>query len=239
MRASGQRGRDGLGIGLYVVGAVAADQHEGGHGDRRRLLGIEPCRFLGPGLPGDGVGGGDACLPGGQAAIDGELLLGHPDDLSEEGLQDSLPVPLGEQCVQPLLDAGRQCQLVGVRGRPPLIQHEPADIRSQRCTAERAQPAEGVAEHVDRGPGGLGDRVDHGGDVLELPRHAIVGRVTAGAAAAAVQRVDGRVRLQVRQQGTPAGVVGGRSVDEHQRWPLAAGPVGDGGAVAGQHPRHG
>ncbi len=127
----------------------------------------------------------------------------------------------------------------GVGGRPPLVEDEPPDVGGQRRPAERAQPAEGVAVQVDRGPGGLRDRVDHGGDVLELALDGVAGRVAAGAAAAPVQGVDGGVGLQVGQQRPPAGVVGHRAVHQHQRRPLAAGPDGDLGAVAGLHPRHG
>ena len=73
--------------------------------------------------------------------------------------------------------------------------------------------------HVDRRPGGLRDRVDHGGDVLELARQLVAGGVAAGAAAPPVEGMDGGVRLQVGQQRAPAPVVGHGAVHQHQRRP--------------------
>jgi hypothetical protein len=62
-----------------------------------------------------------------------------------------------------------------------------------------AQNPPNEAVHVDGGSGGLRDRVDHGGDILELARQVVVRRVPAGAAASTVHGVDGGVRLEVRQ----------------------------------------
>jgi len=70
----GHRGRHGVDAGLEEVGAVSAGQHEGGHRDLRRPLGIEGYLLFGPGLPGDRVCGGDACLP--------RRAQGPPEDAS-------------------------------------------------------------------------------------------------------------------------------------------------------------
>jgi hypothetical protein len=94
--------------------------------------------------------------------------------LADKCLEDSLAVPLCEQRVQPLFDAGRQGEQIGARARPPFVEHQPAGVRGQRCSAERTQPAERVAKHVDRGSGGLRDRVDHGGDILGTPMNSLI-----------------------------------------------------------------
>lgn len=68
-------------------------------------------------------------------------------------------------------------------GAATLINHERAEVRGQRRSAERTDPAERVAKHVDRGSTGLRRRVDDGGDILVLPCHVTVRSATVGAAA--------------------------------------------------------
>jgi hypothetical protein len=60
MRTSGSAAATVV-VGLYRVGAVFADQHEGGHGGLLRLRGIEGWVDL----AGDRVCGGDPCQPRG------------------------------------------------------------------------------------------------------------------------------------------------------------------------------
>jgi hypothetical protein len=59
----------------------------------------------------------------------------------------SLAPPLAEERVQPRLDSSWQGKQLGVRGRPPLIQHEPRDIRGQR----RPPKAPGRIDHYEFG----------------------------------------------------------------------------------------
>jgi hypothetical protein len=194
----GQGGGHGSDVGGERVAAVRAGQQQGRDGDPGRPRGIEGHPGDGPELADDRGRGRDPGRPGGLGPEGGDLRLGHPHDLAEHGLDDRVVVPLGQQRVQPL--ANPRGELAGRRvgGRPTLVQDQPPDAGGQGRRAERAQPAEGVAVQVDRGPAGRRDRVDHGGDVFELPGRVVDGAVAAGAAAAPVQGVDGRVGLQVR-----------------------------------------
>ena len=200
-----------------------------------RLLGIEGCVGHGAELPDDRVGGCDSRRPGRLTSQGGDLLLGRMHDLSEGRLHDRLAVPLRQERLEPLLHVAWEGVSVGIDGRPPFVEDQSADVGGQRCRAERAEPPVGVPIDVHRGSRGLGGRVHHGRDVLELPRQRVVPAVTAAAAATSVHRVDGGVRLQEGQDGPPAGVVGDGTVYDHKRWSCAAAPVGDLRPVGGRH----
>lgn len=118
----------------------------------------------------------------GSEPVDAQLLLGHHHDLPDQCLEGLLALAIGQQRIHPVLEIGRQGQRIGVRRRHPL-NHERAEVRGQRRSAERTDPAERVAKHVDRGSTGLRRRVDDGGDILVLPCHVTVRSATVGAAA--------------------------------------------------------
>jgi hypothetical protein len=73
----------------------------------------------------------------------------------------SLAPPLAEECVQPRLDSSWQGEQLGVWGRPPLIQHEPTDIRGQRRPAEGTQPNRPLRVRADRRRRTPGDQGSH------------------------------------------------------------------------------
>lgn len=137
--------------------------------------------------------GCNASLPRGGRTEGAQLLFGHHQEVTEERLDDHLVITLGQGRVHALFDSRRQGVHFGVRGRPSLVKHEPADVGGQRRRAERAEAAVRVAVDVNTGPGGLRDRVDHGDDVLELARQVVV-RSVAAAAASAFADEHGRER---------------------------------------------
>jgi hypothetical protein len=170
-------------------------------------------------LASDGVGGCHASRPGRGRPEGFHVVVEHRLQLAEKRLHDLVALPLGQEGVHAFLELRGQGVHVRVGDGPSLIERELADVRRQGRCSERHDPAVRVAVHVDRGPGALRHRVDHRGDILELACQRVVRPVSAGAATSPVQGVDGDMGLQVRQQRTPAGVVGRSSVNDHERRP--------------------
>src|SRR6266581_1158478 len=79
---------------------------------------------------------------------------------------------------------------------------------------------------------------DDRGYVRELVLHAVGRGVAAAAAAAAIHGVDGEMALQRRDDGSPAAVVRGGSVNQQNRRAMAAAKVTDRGAVFGLNAVH-
>ena len=154
-----------------------------------------------------------------------DLRLRHQHDLAEHRLHDGVAVALGQQRVQPPAEArgagpraGRRRAATPRRGRA-CRRWRSASPRRTRTARRRSGRTGRPRTRRPRRPRRPRRR---------RPRtraRGVAGRVTAGAAAAPVHGVDGDVGLQVGQQRPPAGVVGHGAVHEHQRRPLAAGPV--------------
>src|SRR5207244_395115 len=116
-----------------------------------------------------------------------------------------------------------------------LVEHEAPDARVAKYRFHGADPAVGMADHVDGAA--VDDRGD-GGYVRELVSHAIGRGVPAAAAAAPIHGVDGEMALQRREDGSPAAVVRGGSVNQQNRRAMAAAKIADRGAVFGLNGVH-
>jgi hypothetical protein len=114
--------------------------------------------------------GGDAPRPRRMCAEGGQLLVGQLHDPAKDDLQGRFPFALREQPLDPVQQLGGRGQGVGLDREPAPVEDEAPDARRQRGRTERAQSAVGVAVHVDGRAGNRRDRVDHGANVLELPR---------------------------------------------------------------------
>ena len=185
----GQRGGHGRDVGRERVVAVRAGQQQGRHGDPRRLPGVEG--HLGMARSSRTIVGAAATRAGHAGCARRAVISASGISTTSRNIVSTTASRSPRPAARPA--ARRRPGSSRARGRraATLVEDEPPDVGGQRRPAERAQPAEGVAVQVDRGPGGLRDRVDHGGDVLELARQVVAGRVAAGAAAAPVQGVDG------------------------------------------------
>src|SRR5262249_31182127 len=82
------------------------------------------------------------------------------------------------------------------------------------------------------------DHRDDRGDVRELVFHAIGVAVTAGAAAAAIHGVDGKMPLQGRDDGRPAAVVRGSSVNQQNHRAMASAKITNRDAVCRPNAAH-
>ena len=108
-----------------------------------------------PGAPGaadDRGRGGDLRRPGRLGLQGGQLRLGHPHALPEHRLDDraSWSPPASSASRRSATLGGSPCPAGSAGGQP--VEHELPDVGGQCRPTERAQPAEGVAVHVDRRP---------------------------------------------------------------------------------------
>ena len=151
--------------------------------------------------------------------VGGEVRGGHPDDLGQERRERAVAVAGVEPLAQACLDAraGDSSPRAGSarpRSRRPAGSHRsgarPRARTARRTNARRHRPAARAR----------GERVGHGGDVLELALDRVRRRVARGTAAAAVDR-RGRSGRAARHRADDAErrVVGGRAVDEDERRP--------------------
>src|SRR5438477_296557 len=82
--------------------------------------------------------------------------------------QESLQQLLGLTCrveSSQAFDDLRSLERVAGRRRRALVEHEPPDVRRQRCLTQSAAAAERMAEDVDRIPGLGREAIDDSGDI--------------------------------------------------------------------------
>ena len=105
------------------------------------------------------------------------------------------------------------------------------DVGGQGGAAHRAICSVGMAPQGDRTSCSFGDRVDHGGDVREVPLDGVAEGVATGAEASAIHRERREVVAEHGDERFEGGVVGDRAVDHHERRSVALHPNGDRGPV--------
>ncbi len=168
---------------------------------------------------------GEAGLPGRHGAHRVDLLGGEAGHLLHEVSDQLVALPGLQQLMQPLDDMGRR----GQEAQRRLVENEAADVLGEPTGLEGADGAVGVAQDAHPLPGPLDDR-DH---VAHLGFERVLLGVAALPAPAPVDRHDGEVLLEGREDRAPAIVVGRGAVNQHQRRAFAAGPYGDRRAVLG------